>query len=98
MDCAEEVSLLRRALGEMPGVLDLRFDVVNARMSVEFDPAQLDSERIARAVAGIGLKCEPFRELAGTEPWWLRNGRAILTSVSGLALLAGALFQAESAD
>lgn len=35
MDCAEEVAILRREAGGLPGIIDLEFDVLNARMSVE---------------------------------------------------------------
>ena len=50
MDCAEEVSLLRGALAKLDGLQTLAFDVVRARMSVEFDAAKLDAAAIEKAV------------------------------------------------
>ena len=41
MDCAEEVSLLRRELSRHEGIYDLSFDVLNGRMTVEFDPSRI---------------------------------------------------------
>ncbi len=96
MDCAEEVSLLRRELAGMPGILDLNFDVVKAKMTVQFDAARLDRGQIAKAVARTGMKAEPYLEAAAVQPWWQRHGRALLTALSGLAIIAGTLAHSDS--
>lgn len=96
MDCAEEVAMLRKELGQLPGVADLRFDIVNAKMAVEFDPRRLNTTGIIRAIRRTGLKCEPYREKESFEPWWIRHQRSLLTAFSGLALVAGAITQASS--
>jgi Cd2+/Zn2+-exporting ATPase len=96
MDCAEEVSLLRRELGRMPGIVELNFDVVKAKMAVEFDAGQVDAAQISKAVARTGMRAEPFREVQIQQPWWRENGRGVLTAVSGLALVLGSLAQAGS--
>ena len=46
MDCAEEVALLRRELNDLPGIVDLKFDVMQAKMSVEFDPKKIGTGHI----------------------------------------------------
>jgi Cd2+/Zn2+-exporting ATPase len=96
MDCAEEVALLRRELSRLNGINDLSFDVVSGKMAVEFDGSQLDTGQIAAAVARTGLKCEVFSGRLETRTWWQQHGRAVLTGVSGLALLAGTVTYSSS--
>lgn len=96
MDCAEEVSLLRRELGDMPGIVDLNFDVVKAKMAVQFDSSRMDAGQISKAVARTGMRAEPFREVPHAQPWWQEHGRSVLTAVSGLAVVLGTLAQAHS--
>ena len=55
LDCAEEVAILRREVGGLPGVTDLEFDVLNARMSVEYDPDVIEAEKIVAAIVATGL-------------------------------------------
>jgi cation transport ATPase len=54
MDCADEASLLRHAL-QLPGVVELNFDLVGRRVDVAFDESAITRERILAAVAGTGL-------------------------------------------
>ena len=85
MDCAEEVSLLRRELSRREGIYDLAFDVLNGRMTVEFDPARIPAVGIEQAVAAAGMHCEPWRDAAApteTAP------RVRLTALAGASLLA----------
>ena len=60
MDCSEEVSLLRRALSKVVGVYELHFEIIQARMTVEFDPKRTSVEAIQAAAARVGLRCEPW--------------------------------------
>lgn len=55
MDCAEEATLIRRALGATAGVERLEFDLVNGRVEVGFDPARTTPDAIFAAVRGTGL-------------------------------------------
>ncbi|MBL8173680.1 MAG: heavy metal translocating P-type ATPase [Bryobacterales bacterium] len=96
MDCAEEVALLRRELHHLPGIVELKFDVMKAKMVVDFDPKQTTASSITAAVARTGMKCQPFQDKAAQEPWWQKHGRSILTGLSGLALIAGAIAQSGS--
>jgi Cd2+/Zn2+-exporting ATPase len=88
--CSEEVAILRREVGGKPGVIDLQFDVVNARMTVEFEPDALSASDIVAAVESTGMKASPWeRRLAHEEePFWQRYGRLIMTAASGMLLLA----------
>lgn len=90
LDCSEEVAILRREVGGKPGVIDLEFDVLNARMSVEFDPDALSADDIIAAVNATGMKATPWELRLEKEhrPFWARHGRLIMTAVSGILLLA----------
>ena len=84
MDCAEEVSLLRRELSRHEGVYDLSFDVLTGKMTVEFDAARIPAAGITRAVAATGMRCEAWREGVETgEPARTRSG----ATFNGLRLL-----------
>lgn len=54
MDCADEASLIRHVL-DVPGVLDLEFDLVGRQVSVSYDPARLQPDAIIARVAATGL-------------------------------------------
>jgi len=93
MDCAEEVAALERAVGPVAGGAEnLRFDVLRGRMQV-LDPTAADSpEAVRAAVAQTGMRAEPWcgnGEGVGTESFWSRRGRALLTLVSGVLTVAG---------
>lgn len=96
MDCAEEVSLLKRELSGVAGIRDLAFDVMQAKMAVEYDPARLSEREIAKAVARTGMRCEPFRQTAAHKSWWEAHGRTMLTVASGLLTVLGTVLHADS--
>lgn len=88
LDCADEVAVLRAEVGTQPGVLDLDFDVLNARMTVTYDPARIKPETIVRAVGGTGMKAVPWGERGRDEEmtFWDRNGRLVTACVSGVLI------------
>jgi len=91
LDCAEEVAILRREVGGLPGVVDLEFDVVNARMSVEYDADAIEPERIESAVDATGMKASPWEKRAETEQgtFWQKHGRLVMAIAGGGLLVAG---------
>ncbi len=93
LDCGEEVRALKNTVGPMPGVNDLQFDVLNGRMTVEFDPVRLSDDDIRRGVeeAGLSVIQEGGEESAG---FWQRKGRLFLCVVSGALLFGGFLLHA----
>ncbi|MEP7366236.1 MAG: heavy metal translocating P-type ATPase, partial [Acidobacteriota bacterium] len=93
MDCAEEVSVLRRQLAGKKGIYDLRFDVLQAKMTVEFDPGRIPAEGIEQAVAETGMKAEAWKEVRERGSWWQRWQRAVLAGGSGLLLAAAMVVQ-----
>lgn len=55
LDCAAEEQVLRKAVGTMPGVSDLDFDVMNRRMIVVHDSERATAEAIADRVRSVGM-------------------------------------------
>lgn len=93
MDCSEEVSLLRRELSKVTGLYELHFEIIHARMTVEFDPDRTSVSAIQAVVANAGLSCELWDDAsAAAEP--RANLRRWLAAASLLFLIAGAVVNA----
>ena len=97
LDCAEEVTVLKRELGPLVGGEDkLGFDILNGRMTVSAD-ATITPDEVGAAVARTGMRAVPWKgdkaALAG-EGFWERSRRTVLTAASGGLLLAGAVTHA----
>lgn len=93
MDCAEEVAVLKREVGPIVGgETKLAFDIFNGRMIVESLPSGVDKRAVIDAVERAGLQARIVTEAsegAKQDPsLWQRRRRVILTSLSGLAILA----------
>lgn len=95
MDCAEEVATLRAALSSMSGVVELSFDILNAKMTVEYAAAQLSPKDLSTAVAQTGLRAIPWQEFQKSSPatGWSRWARSAMTSASAGLLVAGMISQ-----
>lgn len=93
LDCAEEVMTLRSALANKPGILNLDFDILNARMTVGFDPFQVSPDEIVRTVASTGMKAAPADETAKQKrgTFWQEHGPLLMTCASGFLMAAGFL-------
>ena len=92
MDCAEEVATLKKELGPMPGVQDLGFDILNAKMTVNFDSATIKPDDLQAAVKRTGMRAEPWSDnkLALRPPtFWEQRGRTLLTTASAILLALG---------
>lgn len=95
MDCAEEVAVLKRAVGPVVGGEDrLGFDILNGTMAVLPGPESVSAEAVVQAVASTGMRAEVWQgdeQISDQGRFWQRQGRLILTGVSGLCCLAGFL-------
>ncbi len=94
LDCAEEVATLKKAVGTRPGVRSLDFDILNAKMTVTFDSAEIHSDGIVAAVAETGMRATPWeqRKVARESlSFWQRQGRLLMVCASGGLLLLGML-------
>jgi Cd2+/Zn2+-exporting ATPase len=92
MDCAEEVATLRKEVGVLPGVEELSFDLLQAKMTVRYTSDQVGSEKLIAAVNRTGMTASPWAE-SSTGPsvarqWW-RQPRECLTLTSGVAVALG---------
>ena len=92
LDCAEEVGVLRHAVGPLVGGEDhLGFDVLNGRMIVAEDAARVSDARIQAAVAATGMRANRWRadgeDKGGSDDH--RRLQILFTSLSGVALLIG---------
>ena len=98
MDCAEEVSILKRELGPLVGGEDrLAFDILNGRMMVQGDGSAVSADSIVSAVARTGMGAEIWREdapQADEQRFWQRQGRTLLTAASGVFLALGFVLHA----
>jgi Cd2+/Zn2+-exporting ATPase len=93
LDCAEEVSLIRKRLDREPGIVDLSFDVVRGKMRVAYDATGIDPSRIRKAVSETGLKCELWTDKSEARGFLEAHGKTLLAAVSGLSLLAAMIVQ-----
>jgi Cd2+/Zn2+-exporting ATPase len=100
MDCAEEVTVLKKEVGPLVGGEErLNFNIFNRTMSVVALPSGVSPEAIIRAVERTGMGARLVTEASPrmtSEPaasYWMQNRRTILTTVSGIALVAALITQ-----
>jgi Zn2+/Cd2+-exporting ATPase len=89
MDCHDEVQLLERRLGRLPGVERIHADILNQRLRVTHDAARLAAADVTEAVNGTGMRAwlEHERPLASAvRP---ASAGARLLVLSGAACAAG---------
>jgi Cd2+/Zn2+-exporting ATPase len=95
MDCAEEVNALKGAVGKLPGIADLDFNLIDRTMTVQFDAGKVNEVSILDAARRAGLEAEavdetcPSGECAIEEGWWTKRSRAVMCWCSGALVLAG---------
>lgn len=91
LDCAEEVAVLKQAVGPLVGGADrLAFDVLNGRMTVATDEREVVDETIFKAVAATGMSAVPWTSDAKTDDADNhRRQQVLFTAGSGIALLIG---------
>ena len=96
MDCAEEVTLLKGELVPLLGDEEqLGFDVLNRKLTVALDGQDVTEGEVLAAIERTGLKAEGWKDAEGEDSrsFWVRHQRAILTALSGIAVLGGLLLQ-----
>ncbi|MDM4015095.1 heavy metal translocating P-type ATPase [Roseiconus lacunae] len=97
MDCAEEVTLLKREL--LPVVKNeerLGFDVLNGKLIVDLSGTDVTEGDVLAAIERTGLRSEHWRDRSETtddQSFWQQHQRSILTTVSGLFGLVGLVIQ-----
>jgi Cd2+/Zn2+-exporting ATPase len=98
MDCAEEVAVLKRAVGPVVGGEEnLSFEVLHGKMTVLAAGGGTTEEEIVDAVLKTGMKARPWRSPdvpSHEERFWERHGRSLLCTLSGMFLVAAFAVQA----
>ena len=91
LDCAEEVAVLKQAVGPLVGGEDrLAFDVLNGRMTVAADASEVADETIFKAIATTGMSAVAWTPHAKTDDTDNhRRQQVLFTAASGIALLIG---------
>jgi Cd2+/Zn2+-exporting ATPase len=86
MDCADEVRQLEGKLGPLPGVTQLRFDLVGRKLTVE---GAISVGEIQRAVKEIGMTARAEGQAIVPLTFWERRGRLTMAAISGILLVTG---------
>lgn len=98
MDCAEEVAVLKQAVGPVVGGEDrLAFDILNGRMIVSGSAEAQLGAMVVQAVRATGMRAEPWREgeqVTAGSTFWERHGRTVTTAVSAVSLTSGFVLHA----
>lgn len=93
LDCAEEIAILRRAVGPLAGGGDnLAFDVLNGRMTVLDGAPPVATEAIIAAIRKTGMNAvqwHPERNNTRDTSDRLRRTQVLFTSLSGFFVVAG---------
>ncbi len=91
LDCAEEVAVLKQAVGPLVGGADrLAFDVLNGRMTVAANESEVADEAIFKAIAATGMSAIPWTSHAKTDDSDShRRQQVLFTAASGIGLLIG---------
>jgi len=94
LDCAEEVTLLKKVVGSAKGVHELEFNILQAKMVVLFDPSLINEADLIALIKTTGMQATVWAERTPSEkmPFFEQHGRLFLTILSALFLLIGASF------
>jgi len=97
LDCANEVSALRKTVGILPGVKELDFDILKGKMILSLDTGLTGEKEIFGAVKKAGLeashwvdKCTCSACVTGEKPW-IKQGVFLACLLGGFFLFAGFL-------
>jgi Cd2+/Zn2+-exporting ATPase len=94
LDCPTEAELLRSAVGHLPGVVAVSFDLIHGTMSVDYTQGGVDPEELIRVIAErTGMRAsQGARAQQPASPWWSLDQGWVLTAGSGVALALGLAF------
>ncbi|HFE31861.1 MAG TPA: cation-transporting P-type ATPase, partial [Gammaproteobacteria bacterium] len=89
LDCSEEVALIEKMLGHLPGLVSLDANPVTQRLTVVHDPEQLPLGQIIAALAEAKLSAVPFGETRVKGGFWAENGALIAMLSAGVLVALG---------
>ena len=90
VDCAEEVSLIQRALKPLGGVREVRVNIVSGKAIIAHDET-ITPEVLIKVIGDAGLKAIREGEKVGDEAQERQKQRLLSVSISGLFTLLGLL-------
>lgn len=93
VDCPDEIAELRECLGHVDGVGELSFNLMQATMTVEHDPARIDVDEIIRRVGSTGMQASVVEDSAAGRSQMeaaIPRGPLWMASVSAAATALGA--------
>ena len=93
MDCHEEVQLLERRLGHLPGLEAFSADILNQRLRVKHDSARLSASDVADAVNATGMRAWLEHEHPAQSAARSSSARVRLLALSGAAWAVGEALQ-----
>jgi Cd2+/Zn2+-exporting ATPase len=97
MDCAEEISVLKREVGPLVGGDErLNFDLLNGVMTIESLPTGTSDDLVIQAIrkAGLDARAVSADERAQQPPQsHRRDARILLTALSGASIVAALVVQ-----
>ncbi len=93
LDCQDEIALLKKVLESKKGILNLSFDVISAKMIVEYERNKISPAQIIQYVKGVGLHARLGTKKPDLEKIsaWSKSGRMIMVILSGIFIVAGFL-------
>lgn len=93
LHCFEETILLKKALA-VPGVYRLDFNILEKKMSLVYDPERLQPDQISALIQTTGMEGVVWQEEALLKRgFWKKQGRFLLTVLSGIFLALGFILQ-----
>ena len=96
LDCAEEASLIKRALREFAAEEHLHFDFLSGRLRIDPRATACTPETVCAAIAGTGMRALPWEEHAALAhapaPFLQRHARTLFAAASGTAIVLAMLF------
>jgi Cd2+/Zn2+-exporting ATPase len=92
VDCAEEVSAIRRALMPLGGVRDVRVNIMSGKASISHNES-VTPEALIKAIGATGLKATREGEKPSNDSHQRQKQRLVSVCVSGGFTLVGLLIQ-----
>jgi Zn2+/Cd2+-exporting ATPase len=86
--CTDEETVLRKHLSGVPGIHDIKFNLIAQKMYVRHS---LTDERIVNAIKAAGFDASTAQSLLVESSFYEKYGSVIFTSLSGIFLAAGFL-------
>lgn len=89
LDCSEELTICRKALSGLPGILGVNADYLRRQLHITYDRTQVSPRSIAEALGKTPFEVRPVEEAPTVEPGRRLKEKLVLAAVSGVLLAVG---------